>query len=39
MHNLDGLVPAFVVVVGLIGWGVIEFILWLASMVSVSFGG
>lgn len=41
MMNGDGMAGFFVfsaIIVGAIGWGTIEFLLWLLSFVSVSFG-
>lgn len=42
MLNSDGLGGAIVIfgiICGVVGWGVIEFILWLFSFVHISFGG
>lgn len=37
--NWEGLIITAVIICGVVGWGVIEFILWLFSFVHVSFGG
>lgn len=29
----------FVIIVSVMGWAIIEFVLWLLSFVSISFGG
>lgn len=42
MLNLDGLGVAIVIfgiICAVVGWGVIELILWLFSFVHISFGG
>ncbi|HHC4507736.1 Uncharacterised protein [Klebsiella pneumoniae] len=42
MLNLDGLGGAIIIfgiICAVVGWGVIEFILWLFSFVHISFGG
>ena len=42
MLNLDGLGGAIIIfgiICSVVGWGVIEFILWLFSFVHISFGG
>jgi hypothetical protein len=39
IDNWVGFFITFGIICGLIGWGVIEFLLWLFSFVHVSFGG
>lgn len=42
MLNLDGIgvmIVIFGIICAVVGWGVIEFILWLFSFVHISFGG
>jgi len=36
---LKGLLTIIIVTFGLIGWGVIEFFLWIGSNISVTWGG
>lgn len=38
----DSITPAFVIlgiICGIVGWGVIEVILWVFSFIHISFGG
>ena len=37
--DLKGLLPTMIVIFGLIGWGVIEFFLWIGSNISLTWGG
>lgn len=39
MYDFGGMVFILCVVSAIIGWASIEFILWLLSFVSISFGG
>lgn len=39
MYNFEGMIFILCVASAIIGWASIEFILWLFSFVSISFGG
>ncbi|CZU77310.1 MULTISPECIES: hypothetical protein [Enterobacter cloacae complex] len=38
-HGYGAAIVIFAIVCAVVGWGVIEFTLWLFSFVHVSFGG
>ncbi len=38
-HGYEVAIVIFGIICAVVGWGVIEFILWLFSFVHISFGG
>lgn len=36
--DLSGLVPALFIIAAVIGWGVIELLIWLVSNISITWG-